>query len=149
MDDHQRLTGLDEAETVALASEARQSEYYDQLESHLAAEYDEAVPTENLRAFERGDGARAVSFESTAGAGSRPAVAVTFHFEGDSDAVAQATAERHGVDVDGDVELVFPTGIAPRPEAAVRDIVRPDGQSADVEVTVTETDEITTYTIDL
>ncbi|MXV62868.1 hypothetical protein GS429_12485 [Natronorubrum sp. JWXQ-INN-674] len=146
MDDHQRLTELDEAETATLASEARQSEYYDRLESYLADEYDETVPSENSRAFERGDGARAVSFESTAGAGARPAVAVTFHFEGDSNAVAQATAERHGADVDGDVELLFPTEIAPKPEVAVRDILRPEVEEA--EVTVDESGEITSYTVE-
>ena len=150
MDDHQRLTELDGDDAAVLAAAARRTEHYARLESHLEDEYGESVPTDDPRAFERDDGVRAVSFEAETDADTdtRPAVAVTIHFDGDE--VVQATAERHGDAVDGDVELVFPTEIAPRPEVAVRDLLRPDRSGElEVAVTVDESDEITSYMIEI
>ncbi|MDQ2050877.1 hypothetical protein RBH26_10315 [Natronolimnohabitans sp. A-GB9] len=145
MDDHPRLTEIDDEKADALADIALESEYVTRLEAYLEAEYGETVPTDTVRAFERDDGVRAVSFEaeSEPATTERPPVAITVHLEEKS--VVQATAERRGDDVDGTVELIFPTETAPRPEAAVRDIFRPEGQSVDV--TVDESDEITRYTI--
>ena len=160
MDEHQRLTELDGDDAASLAAAARRTEYYGRLELYLEEEYGEPVPTDDPRAFEREDGVRAVSFEAETvadadtgtDAGARPTVAVTIHFDGDSDGeeVVQASAERHGDAVDGDVELVFPTEIAPRPEAAVRDLLQPDRSGElEVAVTVDESDEITSYTIEI
>ncbi|SDK38689.1 hypothetical protein [Natronorubrum texcoconense] len=148
MDDQsQQLTALPDDEADALAENALETEYVGRLEAYLADEHDESMPTENVQAFERADGVRAVSFaaETDAADGTpRPDVAITIHF--DDGEVVQATAERHDTD-DGTVDLVFPAEIAPRPEAAVNDILQPDGQS--VEVTVDESDEITVYSIAL
>ncbi|WP_436346545.1 hypothetical protein [Natronorubrum sp. FCH18a] len=144
MDDQsQQLVELSGDDANALAKRALESEYVVRLEEYLD-ERGEAVPTEDGRAFERGDGVRAVTFAPETDGEARPPVAITVHFDGDS--VAQATAEHHDSD-DGTVDLVFPTEIAPRPEAAVNDILRPDGKS--VEVTVDESDEITVYTVAL
>ncbi|ELY55833.1 hypothetical protein [Natronolimnohabitans innermongolicus] len=151
MDDHQRLTALSDAEADALAEAALESESVERLETYLEESYDASLPSENRRAFERDDGVRAVTFESDPEpeSATRPALAVTVHFEDES--VVRATAERHGPDVDGTVELVFPSALAPRPEAAVRDIVNPDGgdDELEVEVTVDESDAVTSYTIEL
>ena len=151
MERHQRLTELDGDDAAELAAAARRSEYYARLESYLDDEYGEAVPTDDPRAFERDDGVRVVSFEGESVADvdavTRPRVAVTVHFDGDE--ITQATAERRGDAVDGDVELVFPAGLAPRPEAAVRDVLRPDrAGELEVAVTVAEGEEITSYTIE-
>lgn len=143
----QRLTELEGDEADALAEKALQSEYVTRLEAYLDDEHGESVPTENGQAFERADGVRAVSFatETNAADGEpRPDVAITVHFD-DGD-VVQATAERHDTAA-GTVDLVFPSEIAPRPEAAVTDILEPDGQS--VTVTVDESDEITVYSVEL
>lgn len=142
----QRLTELDGDEADALAERALETEYVSRLEGYLADEHDETVPTENGRAYERSDGVRAVSFadgtDATDG-DAGPDIAITVHVD-DGD-VVQATAERHD-SADGTVDLVFPSEIAPRPEAAVNDILEPNGQS--VMVTVDESDDITVYSIE-
>ncbi len=148
MDDQSKLTELTGEEADTLAAKALETEYFGRLEAYLADEHGESVPTDGPSAFERGDGVRAVSFadEPDAAAGeTRPDLAVTIHF-GDEE-VVQATAERHDAD-DGTVEFVFPTELAPRPEAAVNDLLEPEGQ--EVTVTVDESaDEITAYSIEL
>lgn len=145
VDDNQQLTELDEDDADALAATALETEYVTRLESHLADEYDETVPTGTPRAFERDDGVRAVTFEAEDEAGGRPILAVTVHV--DEGTVVQATAERHGPDVDGTVELLFPAEIAPRPETAVNDLLEPAGGSVDV--TVDESGDVTSYTLEV
>ncbi|WP_440772117.1 hypothetical protein [Natronorubrum sp. DTA28] len=146
MDDQSQLTELTGEEAETLAAKALETEYVGRLEAYLADEHDESVPTESVQAFERADGVRAVSFAAEADAADgtpRPDVAITIHV--DDGGVVQATAERHDTE-DGTVDLVFPAEIAPKPEAAVNDLLEP-GES--VEVTVDEGDEITRYTIAL
>ena len=140
----QQLTKLDDEDAARLAETALETEYVARLVDYLADEHGLEVPTEDARAFERGDGIRAVSFERGTGVEGRPATAVTVHV--DDGAVVQAAAERRGPDVDGTVAMHFPTELAPDPEAAVRDLLEPRGQS--VAVTVDETDDVATYTIE-
>ncbi|NUC73811.1 hypothetical protein HTZ84_16135 [Haloterrigena sp. SYSU A558-1] len=144
MDEQARLAELDAENAEPLVETALETEYVDRLERYLDAEHDEAVPIENPRAFERGDGVRAVSFESETTVADRPALAVTVHV--DDGAVVQATAERRGPDVDGTVELLFPAEIAPDPAEAVRDLFEARGQS--VSVTVDESGDVTAYAIE-
>ncbi len=58
------------------------------------------------------------------------------------------TGERRGEAVDGDLELLFPTETAPKPETAVRELYQPEGDALEVAVTVTETNDVTSYMID-
>ncbi|WP_121744314.1 hypothetical protein [Natronorubrum halophilum] len=145
MDDRSRhLTELDGDEADALAETALETEYVARLKTYLADEYGTDLPTENSRAFERGDGIRAVSVSDSPDAETWPDVAITVHFD-DGD-VVQATAERHDT-ADGTVDLIFPAESAPRPEAAVNDIIESEGQT--VTVTVDESEDITVYSIEL
>ncbi|SEH17090.1 hypothetical protein SAMN04487967_2972 [Natronorubrum sediminis] len=146
MDDRsQQLMELDDNEANALAERALESEYVDRLETFLVDERGVDVPTEDTRAFERSDGLQVVSVSADSSVEDRPAVAMTVHFE-DGD-VVQATTERHDPVAEGTVELAFPSELAPDPEAAVTDILEPDGQS--VTVTVDEVDDVTVYLITL
>ncbi|QSX00823.1 hypothetical protein [Haloterrigena alkaliphila] len=144
MDEQARQpTALDDEEGARLAKLALETEYVARLEAYLADEHDETVATDEPRAFELDDGVRAVTVSDGTDDGPRPDVAITVHVD-DGD-VVQATAERHDVP-DATVELAFPTELAPGPEAAVTDILRPTGQS--VAVTVDEGADVTTYTIE-
>ncbi|WP_126663826.1 hypothetical protein [Haloterrigena salifodinae] len=145
MDEQARLTKLDDENAGRLVETVLEAEYVARLERYLDAEHDEAVPTENPRAFKRGDGVRAVSFETETTVADRPALAVTVHV--DDGAVVQTTAERRGSDVDGTVELLFPAEIAPDPAEVVRNLFEPRGQS--VSVTVDESGDVTAYAIEV
>lgn len=145
MSEHQHLTELEGDAVDKLAERARESEYLTRLESYLADEHGETRPSDTVRAYERDDGLRLVSFAEGADEGDRPAVAITVQLDGQ--AVVGATAERHGEAVDGTMELAFPAETAPPPEQAVQDLFAAEGQS--VEVTVDEGEDVTSYTLEV
>ncbi|OVE84937.1 hypothetical protein [Natronolimnobius baerhuensis] len=146
MDATQRVTELDAPAVESLAAQALEAPALTRLESYFDEQYGETVPTDEPRAFERGDGVRAVTFEADPDATGKPARGITVHF--DDETVVQVTGERRGEAVDGDLELLFPTETAPKPETAVRELYQPEGDALEVAVTVTETNDVTSYMID-
>ncbi len=76
MDATQRVTELDAPAVESLAAQALEAPALTRLESYFDEQYGETVPTDEPRAFERGDGVRAVTFEQTQTRPANPRVAL-------------------------------------------------------------------------